>query len=65
MNSIRKRLLERKYDDDDVEECYEQLESTVKEIPRKDLLIIQGDWNGKVGPDACELGTGIARRCGA
>ena len=28
------------YDDDLVEEFYEQLENTMKEIPRKDLLII-------------------------
>ena len=31
------------YDDDFAEEFYEQLESTIKEIPRKDLLIKQGD----------------------
>ena len=37
-----------------MEEFYEQLESTIKEIPRKDLLVIQGDWNAKVGPDAYE-----------
>ena len=42
------------YDDDLAEEFYEQLESTIKEIGRKDLLIIQWDWNAKVGPDAYE-----------
>ena len=37
----------RQRDDDLVEAFYEQLESTIKEILRKDLLIIQGDWNAK------------------
>ena len=42
------------YDDDLVEAFYEQLERTIKEIPRKDLIIIQGNWTDKVGPDAYE-----------
>ena len=39
------------YEDDLVEEFDEQLKSTIKEIPRKDLIIIPGDWNATVGPD--------------
>ena len=31
------------------------LEETVKNIPKKDLLIIHGDWNAKFRPDAFEL----------
>ena len=40
------------YDDDIVEEFYEELEDTIKKVPKKDLLVIQGDWNAKIGPDA-------------
>ena len=40
-----------------VDEVNEQLENTVKEIPRKYLLIIQSYWNTKVGHDICEQWT--------
>ena len=43
-------------------EFYEQLESTIKKIPRKDLLIIQGNWNAKVGPDAYKQWPGTVGR---
>ena len=33
---------------DSLEDCSEQLDSTIKEMPRKDL-IIQGNWNARVG----------------
>ena len=33
---------------------YEQLESTIKEMPRKELLIIHGEWNTTVAGDAYE-----------
>ena len=46
-----------------MQEFHEQLESTIKEIPRKGL-IIQGDWNGKVGPDAYEQWPGRMGRFG-
>ena len=49
------------YDDDLVEDFYERLGSTIKEIPRKDL-IIQGNWNAKVGPDAYEQWPGTVGR---
>ena len=32
-----------------MEEFYKQLESTIKEIPTKDLLTIEGDWNATGG----------------
>ena len=51
------------YDDDLAEEFYKQFESTVKEIPMKDL-IIQGDWNARVGPYACEQWAGMVARFG-
>ena len=40
------------YEDEVVEAFYEELERTIKKVPKKDLLIIQGDWNAKVGPDS-------------
>ena len=52
------------YDDDLVEEFYEQPENTIKEITRKDLLIVQGDWNAKIAPGAFEQWAGTVRRLG-
>ena len=41
------------YDDEKIEGFYEQLpEEVVDQIPKKDILIVQGDWNAKVGKDA-------------
>ena len=40
------------YDDTDVEAFYEQLQEVLDETPRRDILIVQGDWNAKVGEDA-------------
>ena len=33
----------------EVEHCYEDLQDFLELIPKKDLLIIIGDWNAKVG----------------
>ena len=38
--------------DTDIEAFYEQLQEVLDETPRKDIIIIQGDWNAKVGEDA-------------
>ena len=40
------------YDDTDIEAFYEQLKEVLDETPRKDIPIVQGDWNAKVGEDA-------------
>ena len=40
------------HDDDVVEEFYTQLQSLINKVHKKDILIIQGDWNAKVGKDA-------------
>lgn len=37
--------------EDDIEVFYEKLESTLREIPKKDIRIIVGDWNAKIGKD--------------
>ena len=43
------------HEDQEVEELYEQIENTLKKVPKKDLIIIQGDFNAKIGPDAYEV----------
>jgi hypothetical protein len=40
----------------DIEGFYRNLHSTLNEIARKDVLIIMGDWNSKIG-NREELGT--------
>ncbi|BHF73605.1 hypothetical protein SprV_0401668700 [Sparganum proliferum] len=34
----------------DKEEFYSQLQALVDRLPRRDLLIVAGDWNGRTGP---------------
>ena len=38
--------------DEEVEAFYSQLKNTVSKIPRKDITIIQGDFNVMTGSDA-------------
>ena len=49
-------MLQHKNDDDDdddaVETFYDELEEIIKKTTKNDLLIITGNWNAKVGPDA-------------
>ena len=40
------------YDDNKIEEFYEQLQAAVASVPSHDILVVQGDWNAKVGTDA-------------
>ena len=40
------------YDDSDVDEFYRELQSLVDQTPKQDILVVQGDWNAKVGEDA-------------
>ena len=40
------------YDNEQVEEFYSQLQDSFDKVEKKDLLIIQGDWNAKVREDA-------------
>jgi len=37
--------------EDDIETFYGQLEHTIEELPKKDVKIVIGDWNAKVGMD--------------
>ena len=43
------------YDYEKIEDFYEQLQEVLDQIPRKDILIVQGSWNTKVGKDACKI----------
>ncbi|XP_042879838.1 craniofacial development protein 2-like [Penaeus japonicus] len=36
-------------EDEEIERFYQDLEQTIKEKAKKDILIIQGDWNAKIG----------------
>ncbi len=42
------------YDDDQVEEFYSQIQNIIDHVDKKDVLIVQGDWNAKVGSDVLE-----------
>ena len=43
---------------------YEQLDSTIAKTPNKDILLVQGDWNAKVGHDAYQHWAEIVGRLG-
>ena len=40
------------YTDEEIEQFYESIDNTIKETHNKNFLIIQGDFNAKVGKDA-------------
>ena len=40
------------HEDQEIEDFYEIIEEEISKTPKKDFLIIQGDWNAKVGKDA-------------
>ena len=42
------------YDDSEVDEFYRELQSLVDQTPKQDILVVQGDWNAKVGENAQE-----------
>ncbi|XP_064625969.1 craniofacial development protein 2-like [Lineus longissimus] len=52
------------FDDEHTETFYEEIGSTIQRTNRKDFLIIQGDWNAKVGPDAFDQWAGTVGRFG-
>ena len=41
------------YDDNEIEEFYGQQQNVIDQTPKKAILVVQGDWNAKVGRDAC------------
>ena len=36
------------YDDNEIEEFYDQLRNVIDQTWKKDILVVQGDWNAKV-----------------
>ena len=46
------------YDDNKIAEFCDQLQNDIDQTP-KDILLVQGDWNAKVGKDACGNWQGI------
>ena len=41
------------YKGNEIEECYDQPQNVIDQTPKKDILVVQEDWNAKVGRDAC------------
>ena len=35
------------YDDNEIEEFYNQLKNVIDQIPKKDIIVVQRDWNAK------------------
>ena len=42
------------HEDEEIEQFHEQLDSIIAKTPKKDMLATEGNWNAKVGPDACQ-----------
>ena len=47
------------YDDNEIEEFYDQLQDVIDQTPKKNIFVVQRDWNAKVGRDACGNWQGI------
>ncbi|GFR73793.1 endonuclease-reverse transcriptase [Elysia marginata] len=42
------------HEDEEVEDFYNQVQKRLNETPKKDIIVIQGDWNAKIGENAQE-----------
>ena len=40
------------HDDSEADQFYQQPQETIDQTPKKDILVVQGGWNAKVGKDA-------------
>ena len=40
------------HSDEEIEHFYNILQSTISETDKRDIIVIQGDWNAKIGKDA-------------
>ena len=47
-----------------VEQFCEQLDSIIVKTPKKDVLVVQVDWNARVDPDALKHWAGTVGRFG-
>ena len=52
------------HEEKDAEECYEQLDNIITETPKKDVIIVQGDWKTKAGPSVYEHWAGTVGKYG-
>ena len=50
--------------DEEIEDFYLTLNKTIQNTPRKDVLIVLGDWNAKIGTDAHENWPAVAGKFG-
>ena len=39
---------------DNLDDFYDELQKVLDKTPKKDMVVVQGDWNAKVGEDACQ-----------
>ena len=51
-------------DEDQIEEFYHDLENFMKTVPKKDIIVVQGDWNAKIGQDAYDSWKGTIGKFG-
>ena len=47
------------YDDNEIEEFCDQLQNVIDQTLKKDILVVQGNWNAKVDRGACGNRQGI------
>ena len=47
------------YDENEIEEFYDQRKNVIDQTPKKDIFVVQGDWNAKAGRDDCGNWQGI------
>ena len=47
------------YDDNEIEEFYDQLQNVIDQTRKTVIFVVQGDWNSKVSKDACRNWQGI------
>ena len=47
------------YDDNEIEVFCDPLQNVIDQTPKKDILVVQGDWKAKVGRDVCGNWEGI------
>ena len=50
--------------DEEVENFYQLLNKTIDKLPRKDITVIQGDWNAKIGTNAHQNWAGTVGKFG-
>ena len=52
------------HEDKEVEQFYEQLDNIIVKTLKKDILVVHGDWNAKLGPDRYHHWAGTVGRFG-